>query len=82
MSGTESRPFGSVLFFFRLSMTLVLSRSGELSLSDFADGVLGLDFFAGTGDRGAGDGDLSVPMMPVNMSITFSMVLILFSICN
>lgn len=63
-------------------MTLVLSRSGELSLSDFADGVIGLDFFAGTGDRGTGDGDFSVPMIPVSMSITFSIVLILLSICN
>lgn len=68
----------SLRFFDKLSITFVFNRSGELSsefaaASDFGSGF-DLDFF------GDSVSDLSALSIPLSISITFSMVPILFSI--
>lgn len=79
-------------FFCKLSITLFFSRSGELSSSsdlgallfffDFLDDVDWVMAGGCGGSGGGGDGDPSVPIIPDSISMTFSIVLILFSICN
>lgn len=80
---TYSSALCSLTFrFFKLSMTFVFKRSGELS-SDFGDAIFflrGSTFGSIDGFTGDADGDLSSPIIPDSMSMTFSIDLILFSI--